>query len=143
MADQYASLYHEELAPKAGEISVINVNTTAASQNLQLCGPQSSSMANSDIIVQNASTAPGILNRRVSFTAVSANVGVIFGPTQASVSSGNAPNIANTGVNGTTVCYLIPSGVTVTWVIHNTTQWMGYVASGNGSLVIAARSRGL
>lgn len=142
--DAMAKNANEIIAPVAGWISVLNVNTTAATQNLALCGPQATG-TNANTFDANfipQGTVPfGCVNRYVTFEAIGCNVGVAFSNSNAGAAN---INTANTGVNGVGCCIQILNGTTKDIFIHSYTQWMGYQASsGSGTLVIYPSSRGL
>lgn len=142
MGDAYAHNYFEELAPQNGQITAITVSTSAASQDLQAIGQTAASAADSDKIPQ-AGAPSGMINRRMSITAVTANLGVVFGPNVGAVSNANAPNLGNTGANTPSCCYFIPAGQERKFFIHPDSRFIGFVGSGAGSIVMCSISRGI
>jgi hypothetical protein len=130
-------------APLAGHISVLSVTNAAASQDLQLCGPQTIDAYLLTDLYEPWGQAPlGMMNRMVRYTAVTTTVSILFGATQAAVTAGNAPVIATTGVNTAGCCVPIPAGTYVEhWCTINT-RWLGFIGAGNGTLVVTSTSRG-
>lgn len=146
MGDRYAQLYFECTAPIAGQIANIPVNTTAASLDLSTLGSTTLSMNNSDQTPQlGQPNLGGLINRMVRFTAVGCTIGLNFGNTNAAVTGTNAPNTGNTNVACiASACEPLLAGDYVDLFIHPDTRWVGYVAaSGTGSLVVRASSRGM
>ena len=94
MSGQYQSLANKITAPKAGEISVTNTNTTAANLSLGNIG---TATANTYASAQQGGP-PWCVNRYVRFTANGTAVGVVFGPNVGAVTNANAPNTANVGL---------------------------------------------
>lgn len=93
-------------------------------------GNQTKSLAN------NNTLKTGATGFYVSFEADTADAGIIFGPTQASVTGGNAPNLSTTGVNAAGACarifagqppqrYQLQAGLDI---------WFGYVGASTGNL---------
>jgi hypothetical protein len=68
------------------------------------------------------------------------DIGIIFGPTAASVSSGNAPAIATTGtlssnayVGAAGTCFVVPADFAVRFLLQPALdKFVGIVGSGNG-----------
>ena len=116
------------MAPTAGEISNISVSAVAGSIDLTTIGPQLEPDAKTP---QRTKGMPG---HYMSIFADGADVYVLFGATQASVTGGNAPVIATTGSNAAGCCVKSPNGqerqIRPAVGIHN---WMGYIASGAGT----------
>ena len=145
-AGVYADRYFEQLAPVAGQISPIVVNTTAASLDLSTCGGGTVSMNNSNQIPPDVAQAgiAGLIGHRVTFTASNCNVGLNFGSAIGGVTNANAPNFSNNGVNCNGGCIAIGAGQSVTYNITVSTRWMGYIAQANsGVLTITMASRTL
>jgi hypothetical protein len=84
----------------------------------------------------------GFLGGYVEFFADGTDVGIIFGPTAASVSSGNAPALATTGSAGTAgVCARIPAGTYRTFFLKGDDRFVGVVGAASGNLRISTASR--
>lgn len=85
---------------------------------------------------------PGAVNQFVEFFADTADLGIVFGPTAASVSSSNAPVLtqdgtvttgAYTGHAGT--CYRIVAGTSKKWLLQlGVDLFVGFVGSTTGQL---------
>lgn len=93
----------------------------------------------------NATTNPnsqGLLGRFVRLRAVSATVGFIMGPTQASVSGANAPVLTATGVNAVGGCDQLSPGEWIDLSISVSTRWIGFVGSAAGTLILRPSSTG-
>lgn len=71
------------------------------------------------------------------------NVGMVAGPTSASVSGGNAPVIATTGVPGTAgTCYVMAAGLPgERFFVGPDERFLGVVSSGTSTLRIHQSSR--
>lgn len=71
------------------------------------------------------------------------NVGMVAGPTNASVSGGNAPVIATTGVPGTAgTCYVMAAGLPgERFFVGPDERFLGVVSSGTSTLRIHQSSR--
>lgn len=123
--------------PRAGLVSVLATSTTAASQDLRLCGNQSLNATN------NATEQPaGLPGHWVRFEAVTADCGIVLGPTSASVTGGNVPSLAASGVNATGACVRIPAGQYREFrLAQGVDVFLGYVASGAGQLIVTQVSR--
>jgi hypothetical protein len=148
-------------APYAGAITVLVTSTGAGSIDLSTIGLQQPIADNQgaptldgggqtgpgpDIVapVQSSRNVDqqGLLGRYVYLRAVTSTVGFICGPTQALVTSANAPVLATTGSNTAGCCdRLIPEEWQEMW-ISGSTRWLGYVATGAGTLIIRASSVG-
>jgi hypothetical protein len=146
----YTKKANEVTAPRAGEVTVFAGSVSSASQNLALCGPLTVNMANADVLPSNiagsATSASACLDKYVEFYADGVDFGLTWGPSNASVTGNNAPNLSVTGVNTTggngACCLRIPAGTTRSFYIHTSTLWVGYVASaGQGFLRIMPTSR--
>jgi hypothetical protein len=143
-------------------VTVIAVTTGAASQDLSLCGfvsgvPGFPGNPDNDVAsgsfgvdvfapmggnpTTNISTT-GLLGRIVRFRAVTATVGFITGPTQASVTGSNAPSLTATGVNGTGCCDQLAPGEWVDLNISISTRWIGFIGSGSGYFIMRPSSTG-
>ena len=84
----------------------------------------------------------GFVGHYVDIFADGADVGIISGPTQASVTGGNAPNLSTTGSPGTAgTCMRIASGTFRSYYVKPDDQWLGVVGSAAGNLRIALSSR--
>ena len=147
MGDQYAAQANKVTPPKSGEVTVTNVNTTAASLSLATIGTSAvSASKSSDSSAQGS--PPFCINRYVRFSAINANVTVIFGPNQGAVTNSNAPNAANVGLATSTAnapgcAEPIGAGTWVDYFIDESASWIGYVGSANGTLVIRPSSQPL
>ena len=148
MGDQYQALANKIIAPKAGEITVIATNTTAANLWLGNIGTVTASASRSSDMGQQGAP-PFCVNRYVRFTANGTAVGLSFGANANAVSNTFAPNAGNTGIansntNAPSNCEIIPAGSFVDYYIDEGTQYMGYVAvSGTGTLIIRPSSQPL
>ena len=144
----------EITAPVAGQISVIAVSGSAGSQDLAAIGPQTGQMQNEDALPNagsyqvagsatvSGSPLQGCIGHFVEFFAETADVGILFGPTNASVTSASAPALATTGTNTAGCCMRIPAGTYRTFYIHAPTRFVGFVGSTSGNLRISVTSRG-
>jgi hypothetical protein len=143
MGDQFAADYRETLAPVAGQVVVLNCNTTANSLNLANCGVLSVNAIQGNMRPELQGTSTGLVQRFVEFTAVGNTVYVCFNGSNAGVTGNYAPNAANFGTNVLGGGIPIAAGVTKRWLIHPDTSWLGYVGSNaNAVLTISASSRG-
>jgi hypothetical protein len=125
--------------PRAGQIAAIAVTSTAGSQDLRLCGQQTVSMANAN--QQAAQATPGLPGHYATFEADGGDIYVLFGPTLASVTGGNVPVIATTGVNAAGACFKIPSGQNIQCKLEVTTDlFIGFITSATATLRIAQSS---
>jgi hypothetical protein len=93
---------------------------------------------------QGAQECAGIVGQYVTILADVVDGGIIFGPTVASVSGGNAPSLAALGtvtagaytISGTE-CFRIPVNTTVRFVLQPSVDlFMGYVGGTGGILRI-------
>lgn len=149
------------IAPFSGWGNAKYTSGTAVSQDLSLWGfPQTGAAGGLapdpgllvDILANLQSTSnadyTGLRGRWVRFSAYSATSGavmwVVFGPTSASVTSGNAPVIptGTSDINGPTVPYPIPCGTWVDLWISINTSWMGLIGSSAGFLIAFPSSVG-
>jgi hypothetical protein len=137
--------YHFETPPRAGFLASLAVTNAAASQDLRLIGNQTGNMAQT-----NQALPTGLPGHRVELFADGGDVYVIFGPTAASVSAGNAPVIATNGVNVAGVCMKIPTGTRVKYKLEPSPQgpnapaipttgdnFVGYITTATAQLRIA------
>ena len=123
--------------PQASAGAVVAVvSGVAQSINLSLIGNQ--------VQVANIQSQQelGVQDHYVSIQAQGANLYVIFGLTQASVTSGNAPVATTTGT-GTVqtpapgIAFWIPQGATANFLPRPTVDgWMGFVSDGAGFMRI-------
>jgi hypothetical protein len=129
----------------AGQVVAVATSTTAGFFNLQaLTFGETYSMTASDL--QFAAGAPaggpvGVVGSFITIRAETSDVGVIFGATQASVTTTNVPALATVGtVSGAGaytqaagVCYRIPAGTEKRFKLAvGTDNFMGFVGSGVG-----------
>ena len=148
-------------APYAGAITVLITSASPGSIDLSTIGLQQPIADNQgaptldgtgqtgpgpDVVapVQSSRNVDqqGLLGRYVYLRAVTSTVGFICGPTQALVTGGNAPVLATTGNNTAGCCdRLITEEWQEMW-ISASTRWLGYIASGAGTLIIRASSVG-
>lgn len=147
-----------------GGIIAITVSTTASYIELDTLFPQlpSAGVSNTVPATNSAYTSQlnGACDQFISITATSATVGVVFGPTAASVTTAgslyNAPALAVVGtVSGGAytlpaassgspgiVCLPIPAGTTVRFRITSyQDKFMGFVGSGAGTLYLYQSSQ--
>jgi hypothetical protein len=120
--------------PVAGQIGVFSVSGSAGSVDLRTIGPQPA-LGNEE---QN-----GCCDRYVELQADGGDVYVIFGATQAAVTSANAPVISTTGANAAGAAMRIPNGTSKQYrPTNNGSPWCGYIGTGSGTvyLRIAASS---
>lgn len=117
--------------PRAGQVTAITVSTSASSQDMTLIGNQTRSLAN------QWTNTTGAMGKIVVIYADGADLGVITGPTQASVTTSNAPALATTGVNTPGVCFRIQAGTYQAFELSaGMDNWLGFVASGSGTMRI-------
>ena len=104
------------------------LNATPGSQSLLLMGNQTKSLAQANTL------KTGATGFYVSFEADTVDAGIVFGPTQASVTSGNAPVLATTGVNAAGACARIFAGQPPQryQLQAGLDLWFGYVGSAAG-----------
>jgi L-cysteine desulfidase len=121
-------------APRAAQCANLAVTTTAIAVDLRLVGNQTPNMA-------AATGKVGTQQRFVTIYADGADLGVIFGPTSASVSGANVPALATVGTNVAGVCARIPVGQERSYyVMAGTDVWVGVVGSAAGSVRITPSS---
>ncbi|HEY6783598.1 MAG TPA: hypothetical protein VI159_01530 [Gemmatimonadales bacterium] len=122
--------------PRAGQITALAVTTVAASASLLTMGNQTANQANANTL------NIGLPGHYITLYADGGDVYILFGPDQASVSSGNAPSPTATGANATGACFVIPTGVAMNVRPEsNVDQWIGYVTkTGTATLRIAQTS---
>lgn len=116
------------LPPRAGKIGVVATSTTAGSVNLATLDNQAVDISTAD------TTQAGVQDCLVTFIADAQDAYVIFGPSQASVTGGNAPVIATTGVNVAGAAMKIPQNMPTRLRITASDIWMGYIAGAAGTL---------
>lgn len=159
MADRIAEKGWDVQPPRTGLIGVYAVTTSPAVVNMttgtgiftsaSLAFPQTLPDQGSQSPTLNAGPAAGtfespkgFIGQWVDIFADGSDVGYVFGPTNASVSGGNAPVLATTGNPGTAgACMRITSGTAKTYYIKPDDAFMGYVGAGTGNLRIAISSR--
>jgi hypothetical protein len=168
MSDALQNLAFDIQAPRVGQIAVQAVTTSASGIDLAAPGASAAATGVGPVIALNAqqigaynmaslpssdpsSTAPtvqalvnppGFIGHYVEFFADGADMGVIFGPTQASVSSANVPALATTGAAGTPgTCVRIPAGTFRVFLIKGDDRWLGVVGAASGQLRISIASR--
>jgi hypothetical protein len=165
MSDLILNLALEFRAPLVGQIAALAVTNAAATADLS--GEPGAAGASASIPAINSQQAtnvlpvkpsaavsgsststpaelpkPGFVGHFCTFFADGADVGVVFGPTLASVNGGNAPNLATQGNAGTAgACFRIPSGQALRFAVLGDHRFLGFVGSGNGTLRIAISSR--
>ena len=115
--------------PRAGQISVLAVTSSAASQDLRLLGNQTGNMGAANT---QTTGAPG---HYVTFLADTEDVYVNFGVSQAAVTTANAPVIATTGVNAASACFRIVKDTQLQVFLEaGVDNFIGYIGAGNGNL---------
>lgn len=117
-----------ELPPRAGLIGAVALSAVAGSQNLALLDNQAVNLASADAL------QIGPLGCDVTFIADGTDAYVVFGPTSASVTAGNAPVAATTGVNAAGVAMKFPNNVKVRLKLTAIDQWIGFVGAATGTL---------
>lgn len=121
------------IAPVSGQISVFTTGA-AASQDLRLCGLQAS--AN-----DSQPNPVGLIGKFASFQADGVDVYVKFGPTAASVTTGNAPVPSAVGVNAAGGCFKIPDGAVLAAKLRpGVDLFIGYMSGSAGQLRIVQSS---
>lgn len=143
------------IAPYGSWVFGLYTSGTAVSLDLSTIGPGApqpdqeggASINLSDItapVPGNNVNLQGCLGRYVRFTAVSATCWVLFGPTQASVTSGNAPVIPTGGSNlsGVGVPEPIFAGQQPDMYITASTRWIGLIGAAATFLMIRPASVG-
>lgn len=84
----------------------------------------------------------GFVGQWVDIFADGTDVGIISGPTNASVSGGNVPALATTGTPGTAgACWRIPSGTFRSYYVKPDDLFLGVIGAASGNLRIAISSR--
>jgi hypothetical protein len=119
-------------APRWSEIAIMATSGSAASQKLDLLGPQTSGQGNHDI---------GARQRYVRVKAMTADCSVVFASTAA-----NAQNVTHltAGVNQTSGGYPIAAGTYEDFVCPSDYPFIGYITGGGaGSLIVYINSRPL
>lgn len=145
--------------PLAGGVLNTSVSAVAIVVNLASAGgPATQSAGNSanlpptsasvGIAVPGTVQAPtilqpsGFVGRWIDIYADGADLGIVAGPTNASVSGANAPALATTGTAvGAGQCMRIPNGFWRTYFVTADTAFLGIVASAAGTARICASSR--
>ena len=94
-------------------------------------------------LLPNELVPTGCVERYTRFEAITANMGVLFGPTSIAVTGANAPNLTATGVNAAGVCVQVPAGTYVDYLITPSTRFVGFVASAAGYINVSPTSKGL
>lgn len=148
------------IAPYGGAISYLYTSGAAASQDLSAIGFQQPIADNGgfpgpDVVapiegtqvtlVGGVSPQQGLLGRYVRFTAYSANIWIVQGPTLASVTSVNAPVLpAGTSslLNAAGNSEPIFAGTWVDLWVSQSTRFLGYLGSGAGWLIVRPSSVG-
>jgi hypothetical protein len=148
-------------APRSTEIGVFTVTTAqvidlAASGGPQVLSDQfaqnlgggggvrseANSSFGSGTVAFPAAPLAGWVGHWVDIFADGGDIGLITGPTSASVSGGNAPVLATTGNAGTAgVCMRIPNGTYRPYLITADDRFLGVVSAGTTTLRIAKSSR--
>lgn len=125
--------------PLAGNCyASVMVASTVITLNLATIGPQAGVVSPFGNVVQQPG---GLVGHYGHFCADgSSNVYCIFGSTQASVSSTNAPVTSSTGTNVAGVCFPMPAGVVVPFKISVDTQWASFISTGTPTLRITLGS---
>lgn len=131
------------LPPVAGNLASKAVTGTADVSGLDLAtvadqGGHNYGLLNRPTLTDG--TGPGCVGHYASFYADGADVYVIFGATQGSVTGGNIPVIATNGVNGAGVCWKIAKDTVQPFKITAATRWVNFIGSGAGQLRIAKSS---
>lgn len=130
--------FHLLAPPPAGLGYVAATSTTQGSIDLSTVG-QITQREDSSL---NPTASPaGLVGKMVEVFADTADVGIIFGPTSASVTGSNKPVLATNGTNEAGICYRIPAGAVRKWLITKQTQFCGYVATGAGQIRIFEASQ--
>lgn len=129
--------------PRAGQVANVTVSTSPASQDLSLIGYLVMDMSNMDKEPAAAQTLPnayGLIGHYITIYADGADLGVLFGATQAAVTTTNAPVFATTGVNVAGACMRIPAGQERCFKITESDRWLGVVGSAGGTARICQSS---
>jgi hypothetical protein len=120
--------YHFQTPPRAGQCANLSVTNAAANTDLRTLGVQTP-----DISQSNVGPIVGAPGHFATFEADGSDIYVIFGPTAASVSGGNAPVIATTGVNVAGVCFKVTVGNPLRVKLEaGVDNFVGYIASAAG-----------
>jgi hypothetical protein len=123
-----------QAAGPEGQVAALAVDTTAIAVDLTAGFSQAAYNG------QVSGTGPATATRNYLAIISDVNVGVIFGPTLASVSSGNAPAIATTGtLTGNTytgaagTCFVIPAGTGMKFLLQAAhDKFVGIVGAASG-----------
>ena len=94
-------------------------------------------------LLPNELNPTGCVERYTRFEAITANMGVLFGPTSVAVTGANAPNLTATGINAAGVCVQVPAGTYVDYLITPSTRFVGFIASASGYINVSPTSKGL
>lgn len=150
MLDPATNQDHERRLPVAGSIIVQAVSTAAividlstgqvVGQSAMATGPsQPSGIGRTEAVSTSGSgtvqaitplNPQGYVGHYIDIFAEGVDLGVVGGPTNASVSGGNAPNLATAGAAGTAgVCMRIPSGTLSPYWVQPDARFLGVVAT--------------
>lgn len=123
------------IPPRAGQLYCVAVSAVASSVDMSTIGVQTQNMGGS------TATSTGCLNRYVHIYADGADLYIITGATQGAVTGGNVPAAATVGKNVAGVAWKIPSGTYQPFRFAvGVDNWLGFVASGAGTMRIAPAS---
>jgi hypothetical protein len=124
--------------PRADEgfVKAVSAVADASGVNLAVIGGTTTNLAN-----QAQQRPNGLLGDYVDIYADAADVGIVAGATQASVTGANVPSLTatGTGVIGTPVaglCRVIPKGTSQRFFVTSDTPWLGFIGSGAGFIRI-------
>ena len=131
-----------------GEVCVLATSTTAGVIDMRTVGVALANLSNSNGVAA-AEGRIGLTGNFCLIFAETADLGLIVGPTLASVTTTNAPNLATAGsVNGSGVytnvagtCARVPAGTFVEFCPQSTQDlFLGFVASAAGKIRIYQNS---
>ena len=148
--------------PRSGSVLVLAVSVVAISIDLANAGAPATESAGFAGNLPNAggrseansqtggggAAAPSALQPQgyaghwIDIFADAADLGIISGPTLASVTGGNVPALATVGNAGTAgTCMRLASGSKTPYWVTPDDRFLGVVGAGNGFIRIALRSR--
>lgn len=146
----------ERLMPRAGKGVVASVSAAPSSIDLATGGEQSMS----DAFAMNASPGAaggtvanstsgggtvqalpqlnpkGLIGRWIDITADGTDIGIVSGPTAASVTGGNAPVFATNGAGVAGTCKRLFADTTEAFFLLPDDRFLGIIAIGNGQIRI-------
>jgi hypothetical protein len=134
------------VAAQIGQAGAVTVSATAGVLSLAAYSQQPEGGAGTAQTIGANSLQFGVTWSELSIYALTASLGIVFGPTIASVTGANAPAIATVGtLNGSGIYTPPASSIPVAWPIAAGTWqrfliqgtqdlFMGFVASGAGTM---------